>query len=145
VSTTDGFAQLGRLTGLPCLPYDYANGVASDSMVQIMRTTVEVATNETFNLLANLVSESLDNTRSFWESVDAQSKLLPLVDTTGKFDNVSGRLGAEDIGQLKVMKKRTDDLEISSHFKSGSLSSLTYLLPQDMRTAEHPFRCFKYS
>ncbi|KAK2463266.1 hypothetical protein APHAL10511_004921 [Amanita phalloides] len=83
VITTDGFAQLGRLTGLPCLPYDYANGVASDSMVQIMRTTVEVVTNETFMLLAKLVSESLENTRNFWENVEDQSKLLSLVDTTG--------------------------------------------------------------
>ncbi|KAF8625408.1 hypothetical protein AX15_005373 [Amanita polypyramis BW_CC] len=82
VTATDGFSRLGRLTGLPCLPYDYANGVASDSMVQIMRTTVEVVTNETFMLLAKLVSESLENTRSFWESMDGQSKLVSLVDTT---------------------------------------------------------------
>jgi E3 ubiquitin-protein ligase HUWE1 len=62
-----------------------------------MRTTVEVVTNETFMLLARLVSESLENTRSFWESVDDRSKLLPLVDTTGKFDDVYGRLDAKDI------------------------------------------------
>ena len=81
---TDGFARLGRLTGLPCLPYDYANGVASDSMVQIMRTTVEVVTNETFTLLAKLVAESLESTQNFWDAVDDKSKLLPFVDVTSK-------------------------------------------------------------
>lgn len=80
VSLTDGFTRLGRLTGLPCLPYDYANGVASDSMVQIMRTTVEVVTSETFTLLATLVAESLENTRNFWEGIDDTSKLLSLAD-----------------------------------------------------------------
>jgi E3 ubiquitin-protein ligase HUWE1 len=81
---TDGFSRLGRLTGLPCLPYDYANGVASDSMVQIMRTTVEVVTDETFTLLAKLVAESLESTQCFWEAVNDKSKLLPFVNVTSK-------------------------------------------------------------
>ncbi len=114
-------------------------------MVQIMRTTVEVVTNETFMLLAKLVSESLENTRSFWEDVDDQSKLLPFVDTTGKFNDVSFQEDAKAIGQPRVAKKQTGNLEISLHFTSGSRSSLMYLLPQDTPTAEHPFRCFKYS
>ncbi|PFH51493.1 hypothetical protein AMATHDRAFT_58882 [Amanita thiersii Skay4041] len=80
VTLTDGFTRLGRLTGLPCLPYDYANRVASDSMVQIMRTTVEVVTSETFLLLANLVAKSLQETKEFWENVTEQSKLLPFID-----------------------------------------------------------------
>ncbi|TFK44714.1 hypothetical protein BDQ12DRAFT_730740 [Crucibulum laeve] len=84
ISGTDGLTRLGRLTGLPCLPYDFANSVASDSMVQVMRTLIEVATSETLLHLAGLVKESLDDTRQFWESVDEQSKLLGFVDLSGE-------------------------------------------------------------
>lgn len=80
MATKDGMASLGRLTALPCLPYDYANSIASDSMVQIMRTMTEAATSETLLHLATLVKESLDLTQGFWSDFSDQSKLLPLVD-----------------------------------------------------------------
>lgn len=53
-------------------------------MVQVMRAMTEVSTNETFHHLAQLVKESLEDTRSFWETPQEDSKLLPLVDTTGQ-------------------------------------------------------------
>ncbi|KAJ7647304.1 hypothetical protein FB45DRAFT_975025 [Roridomyces roridus] len=74
ITATDGLARLGRLTSLPCIPYDFANSVASDSMVQVMRTMSELSH------LSKLVKESLDETKGFWESIDENSKLLPLVD-----------------------------------------------------------------
>ncbi|KAJ6586954.1 hypothetical protein DFH09DRAFT_1359428 [Mycena vulgaris] len=80
ITAADGLTCLGRLTSLPCIPYDFANSVASDSMVQVMRTMSEVTTGETLAHLSNLVKESLDATKSFWESVEEDSKLLPLVD-----------------------------------------------------------------
>jgi E3 ubiquitin-protein ligase HUWE1 len=43
----------------------------------------EVTTAETLAHLSKLVKESLDDTKSFWESVDEDSKLLSLVDITG--------------------------------------------------------------
>ncbi|KAJ7497325.1 hypothetical protein FB451DRAFT_1550225 [Mycena latifolia] len=82
ITATDGLSRLGRLTSLPCIPYDFANSVASDSMVQVMRTMSEVTTGETLAHLSKLVKESLDATKSFWESVEEDSKLLPLVDIT---------------------------------------------------------------
>ncbi|KAJ7462340.1 hypothetical protein B0H11DRAFT_2175426 [Mycena galericulata] len=84
ITATDGLARLGRLTSLPCIPYDFANSVASDSMVQVMRTMSEVTTPETLAHLAKLVKESLEATKSFWESVDEKSKLLALVDITAE-------------------------------------------------------------
>jgi E3 ubiquitin-protein ligase HUWE1 len=42
----------------------------------------EVATNETLVYLANLVKSSLEETKSFWGSLESGSKLLPLVDIT---------------------------------------------------------------
>jgi E3 ubiquitin-protein ligase HUWE1 len=54
-------------------------------MVQVMRTMSEVTTAETLAHLSKLVKESLDATKSFWESVDEDSKLLSLVDITGTF------------------------------------------------------------
>lgn len=85
---TDGLTLLGRLTSLPCLPYDFANSVASDSMVQVMRTMTEVATDETLLHLSKLVKQSLDETRNFWETVSEPSKLLPLVDITGQLFSI---------------------------------------------------------
>lgn len=72
------------MTALPCLPYDFANSVASDSMVQVMRTMTEVSTNETLLHLAQLAKESLEDTRYFWETPQEDSKLLPLIDITSK-------------------------------------------------------------
>jgi E3 ubiquitin-protein ligase HUWE1 len=53
-------------------------------MVQVMRAMTEVSTNETFHHLSQLVKESLEDTRSFWEAAEENSKLLPLVDITGQ-------------------------------------------------------------
>ncbi|KAF8658329.1 hypothetical protein AX16_002096 [Volvariella volvacea WC 439] len=80
ITATDGLVRLGRLTCLPCLPYDYANSVASDSMVQVMRTMTEVATNETLLHMTRLVKESLAATQDFWSTPEENSKLLPFVD-----------------------------------------------------------------
>ncbi|KAF9268895.1 hypothetical protein L218DRAFT_977318 [Marasmius fiardii PR-910] len=80
ITAADGLTRLGRLTALPCLPYDFANSVASDSMVQIMRTMTEVTTSDTLVHLARLVRESLAATEKFWFAAESESKLLPLVD-----------------------------------------------------------------
>lgn len=82
ITTTDGLTRLGNITSLPCLPYDYANSVASDSLVQVMRTMTEVATNETLQQLARLVQTSLKETEDYWRTPSPESKLLPLVDVT---------------------------------------------------------------
>ncbi|KAF9460708.1 hypothetical protein BDZ94DRAFT_1323842 [Collybia nuda] len=81
---SNGLDYLGRLTSLPCLPYDFANGVSSDSMVQVMRTMTEVSATETLTHLSKLVKESLEDTRDFWGVSQEQSKLLPLVEITNE-------------------------------------------------------------
>ncbi|KAF9566753.1 hypothetical protein CPC08DRAFT_814629 [Agrocybe pediades] len=80
VTTTDALERLGRLTGLPCLPYDFANSVSSDSMVQVLRTMTEVATKETLVHLSEIVKASLDVTKFFWEALEEPSKLLSYVE-----------------------------------------------------------------
>jgi E3 ubiquitin-protein ligase HUWE1 len=82
IALTDGLQRLGRITALPCLPYDYANSVISDSLVQVMRTMTEVATTDTIVQLASQVEVSLEETKSFWDSLESESKLLPLVDVS---------------------------------------------------------------
>lgn len=42
----------------------------------------EISATETLTHLSKLVKESLDETKDFWEAVQEQSKLLPLVDIT---------------------------------------------------------------
>ncbi|KAF5386145.1 hypothetical protein D9615_002574 [Tricholomella constricta] len=112
INAADGLKLLGKLTSLPCLPYDYANSVASDSMVQVMRTLTEVATDETLLHLAKLVKQSLADTRSFWEKVEEPSKLLPLVEITGSsssdiyhlFQLIHSHSRARGRGQLSLQK-----------------------------------------
>ncbi|KAH7909328.1 hypothetical protein BJ138DRAFT_1181114 [Hygrophoropsis aurantiaca] len=82
IRNSDGLDRIGRLTALPCLPYDYANSVASDSLVQVVRTMTEVGPNEALHYLSRLVGSSLSDTNSFWGSLEPQSRLLPLLDLT---------------------------------------------------------------
>ncbi|KAG6878824.1 hypothetical protein C0992_007445, partial [Termitomyces sp. T32_za158] len=91
ITAADGLDLLGRLTSLPCLPYDYANSVASDSMVQVMRTLTEVASDETLQHLARLVKQSLAETVSFWKVTKEPSKLLPLVDIQAEGSEAANR------------------------------------------------------
>ncbi|KAJ3821015.1 hypothetical protein F5878DRAFT_550493 [Lentinula raphanica] len=80
ISQTDGLVCLGKLTALPCLPYDFANSVASDSMVQTMRTLTEVAASDTLQHMAQLVKESLQATQEFWSTDTQESNLVPLLE-----------------------------------------------------------------
>ncbi|KXN90585.1 E3 ubiquitin-protein ligase ptr1, partial [Leucoagaricus sp. SymC.cos] len=80
ITLSDGLRFIGRLTNLPCLPYDFSNSVASDSLVQVMRTLVDSATNETLLYLAEIVRESLQDTRAFWDVSQTSSELLPLLE-----------------------------------------------------------------
>lgn len=84
ISDTDGLAQIGRFTSLPCIPYDFANSIASDSLVQVMRTMADVSSSETLLFLRKLVNESLAETKDFWVTMRDQSKLLPLLDIKGQ-------------------------------------------------------------
>jgi E3 ubiquitin-protein ligase HUWE1 len=83
MTMTSGLTRIGTITSLPCLPYDYANSVASDSIVQVMRTMTEVATSEALQQLAKLLQDSLKETEDYWKVPSSESKLLSLVDISG--------------------------------------------------------------
>lgn len=85
ITLSDGLTYIGRLTALPCLPYDFSNSVTSDSLVQVMRTLVDFATNETLVYLSKIVYDSLRDTKDFWKSLEPSSKLLPLLDIDGVY------------------------------------------------------------
>jgi E3 ubiquitin-protein ligase HUWE1 len=85
ITVADGLESIGRFTALPCLPYDFANSVASDSLVQVMRTMMDSSNSQTLLYLSKLVKSSLLETRHFWGSFDEPSQLLPLIDVDGKF------------------------------------------------------------
>lgn len=80
--------RLGRLMVLPCLPYNFGNSVASDSLVQVIRTMVEAAPAETMTYLAKLVRTSPDETEDFWASQNEESKLMALLEEAGKFPQI---------------------------------------------------------
>lgn len=83
IKNVEGLERIGRLTALPCLPYDYANSVASDSLVQVIRTMADVEPNQALRHLSNLVENSLSDSRSFWATPQSHSKLAPFIDLTG--------------------------------------------------------------
>lgn len=85
IADEEALSSLGNITALPCLPYDFSTSVASDSLVQVIRTMAESATQETLAFLLKLVQDALDTNTDFWETVQEQSKLLPLLDSKGQF------------------------------------------------------------
>ncbi|KAG6336038.1 hypothetical protein ID866_3054 [Astraeus odoratus] len=87
IRTADGLDRVGRLTALPCLPYDYANSVASDSLVQVIRTMAEIVPHDTLQCLSKLVGLSLDQTMEFWKSLGPASRLAPMLEP--KSDQIS--------------------------------------------------------
>ncbi|KAF8135467.1 hypothetical protein EV363DRAFT_1395968 [Boletus edulis] len=82
IRNADGLDRIGRLTGLSCLPYDYANSVSSDSIVQVIRTMAEIGPNEALFYLSKLVGTSLAETEEFWKELPSESKLAPLLEVT---------------------------------------------------------------
>ncbi len=74
---------LGRLTALPCIPYDFGGSVASDSLVQVIRTMFDAASNATMNSLTGWVKESLQETSPFWSSPSKKSRFIELLDLAG--------------------------------------------------------------
>lgn len=80
IRNVEGLERIGRLTALPCLPYDYANSVASDSLVQVIRTMADVGPNEALHHLSKLVEDSLSDSQSFWAAPQSHSKLAPFLD-----------------------------------------------------------------
>jgi E3 ubiquitin-protein ligase HUWE1 len=83
IRSVDGLERIGRLTGLPCLPYDYANSISSDSLVQVIRTMADVGPNEALHHLSKLVEMSLSDSQSFWVTPQSHSKLAPFLDISG--------------------------------------------------------------
>ncbi|CAL1707508.1 unnamed protein product [Somion occarium] len=80
VTNTDGLQRIGRLTALPCLPYDFPNSIASDSLVQVVRTMVESETSATLVFLVSLVNESLEETKYFRQAPSGKPELQDLLD-----------------------------------------------------------------
>ncbi|KAF9029021.1 hypothetical protein BDZ89DRAFT_1101623 [Hymenopellis radicata] len=118
MNTKDGMASLGRLTALPCLPYDYANSIASDSMVQIMRTMTEAATSETLLHLATLVKESLQLTQNYWSTFEDQSKLLEFVDLNSK-DEVNANYYFRNLVTLHIRITLLSDVFATAGYAHG--------------------------
>ncbi|KAI9449410.1 hypothetical protein BJY52DRAFT_1215929 [Lactarius psammicola] len=84
ISNSDGLVLLGRLTALPCIPYDFGGSVASDSLVQVIRTMFDAAPNATMNALTSWVKTSLQETSPFWSSLSRKSKFIELLDSAGQ-------------------------------------------------------------
>ncbi|KAL4252810.1 UPL family protein [Abortiporus biennis] len=84
ITNTDGLERLGRLTALPSLPYDFPNSVASDSLVQVVRTMIEASTNETLIFLVGLINQSLEETKQFRDLSCDRPVLRHFIDLDGE-------------------------------------------------------------
>ncbi|KAI0063633.1 hypothetical protein BV25DRAFT_1854068 [Artomyces pyxidatus] len=84
ITSYEGLERIGRLTALPCMPYDFGGSVASDSLVQVVRTMYDAAPNVTITALAGLVKASLQGTSEFWGSLGKESKLITLLDLSAQ-------------------------------------------------------------
>ncbi|KAI0666580.1 hypothetical protein C8Q78DRAFT_1176707 [Trametes maxima] len=123
VNDTEGLDSLARLTSLPCLPYDFANSVGSDSLVQVIRTMAESATTETLTFLIKLVQESLEECKDFWGSMQEQSKLLSLVEFAAGEDEVKANERFRKLITLHVRTSLLSDIYATAGYSHGRASA----------------------
>ncbi|THH30438.1 hypothetical protein EUX98_g3760 [Antrodiella citrinella] len=123
ITNADSMKRLGNLTALPCLPYDYPNSVASDSLVQVIRTMMEAATAETLTFLIGLVNESLAETKEFRETVEGDSKVLSMVESSGE-DVVKANEDFRKLITLHVRIMLLSDVYTTSGYQGRATASL---------------------
>ncbi|KAI9068310.1 hypothetical protein FKP32DRAFT_1587710 [Trametes sanguinea] len=123
VADPEGLDHLARLTALPCLPYDFANSVGSDSLVQVIRTMAESATTETLAFLIKLVSESLAECKDFWETMEEKSKLLPLVDFAAGEDEQKVNDKFRKLIALHIRTSLLSDIYATAGYSHGRASA----------------------
>ncbi|KAI0318271.1 hypothetical protein OF83DRAFT_1262061 [Amylostereum chailletii] len=92
ITTFGGLERIGHMTALPCLPYDFANSVASDSLVQIVRTMFDTSPNVTMGHLMDIVKLSLADTKDFWADLKSGSKLMALLDPVAHAEGTGDEL-----------------------------------------------------
>ncbi|KAI0766838.1 hypothetical protein BD413DRAFT_614840 [Trametes elegans] len=122
VNDPEGLEQLARLTSLPCLPYDFANSVGSDSLVQVIRTMAESATTETLAFLLKLVQESLVECKDFWETMEEHSKLLPFVEFAGD-DEAKANERFRKLITLHIRTSLLSDIYATAGYSHGRASA----------------------
>ncbi|KAI0360913.1 hypothetical protein OH77DRAFT_1558017 [Trametes cingulata] len=123
VADPEGLDRFARLTSLPCLPYDFANSVGSDSLVQVIRTMAESATTETLAFLLKLVQESLEECKDFWETMEEQSKLLPLVEFAAGEDEEKANERFRKLITLHVRTSLLSDIYATAGYSHGRASA----------------------
>ncbi|KAI0633753.1 hypothetical protein C8Q77DRAFT_809629 [Trametes polyzona] len=123
VNDAEGLDHLARLTALPCLPYDFANSVGSDSLVQVIRTMAESATTETLNFLLKLVQESLAECKDFWETLEEQPKLLSLVEFAAGEDEQKANERFRKLVTLHIRTSLLSDIYATAGYSHGRASA----------------------
>ncbi|KAH9894888.1 hypothetical protein C8Q73DRAFT_645187 [Cubamyces lactineus] len=123
VADAEGLDRLARLTSLPCLPYDFANSVGSDSLVQVIRTMAESATTETLAFLTKLVQESLDECKDFWQTMEEQSKLLSMVEFTAGEDEAKVNERFRKLITLHIRTSLLSDIYATAGYSHGRAST----------------------
>ncbi|KAH8107868.1 hypothetical protein BXZ70DRAFT_1014411, partial [Cristinia sonorae] len=130
VRNSDSRKRLGALTALPCLPYDYPNSVASDSLVQVVRTMMEASPTETLDFLIDLVNESLAQTNEFRDSAEGQPRFFSLVES--KVDDIEQANDSfKKLISLHVRIMLLSDIFTTSGYQGHAAASLLVSLTAD--------------
>ncbi|KAI0829944.1 hypothetical protein BC628DRAFT_1314795 [Trametes gibbosa] len=123
VADPEGLKLLSQLTALPCLPYDFANSVGSDSLVQVIRTMAESATTETLSFLLKLVQDSLEECKDFWETLEEQPKLLSLVEFAAGEDEQKANERFRKLVTLHIRTSLLSDIYATAGYSHGRASA----------------------
>ncbi|EKM54444.1 uncharacterized protein PHACADRAFT_174950 [Phanerochaete carnosa HHB-10118-sp] len=119
LSSTDGLDRLARLTALPCIPYDFANSVASDSLVQVVRTMVEASTNESLAFIVKIVNESLIATASLRDDNAGNSKYLELATVEDEQQAAEANTAFRNLVTLHVRIMLLSDIFATAGYSQG--------------------------
>lgn len=126
LSSTDGLDRLARLTALPCIPYDFANSVASDSLVQVVRTMVEASTTESLAFIVKIVNESLLATASLRDDSAGDSKYIKLANVEDDQQAAGANVAFRHLVTLHVRIMLLSDIFATVGYSQGR--ALTTLL-----------------
>ncbi|KAG8921405.1 hypothetical protein FRC01_000265 [Tulasnella sp. 417] len=120
----DGIERLGRCLQLSALPVRFSETPAADSLIQIFRTMAELNSKETLAKLSVLVRNALDESKDYWETMSAGSKLAPFTNITAESDLTSLNANFRKLVAFQIVVGITGDVYQSLGFSHAPIAKL---------------------
>lgn len=105
----DGLTKLLKFYSLPCLPYNFSNSMAADSLATLIRLMTEVSSQSVITAMLVDLKESVAETKSVWDwdAPSPNSQLLHLITPTSDEDLEKGN---KILSRLISLRSRTQVL-----------------------------------